>query len=534
METPNTFGSDSAESTLENIDTNTPLGGSVQASEPSEQRTVADFYRGIAEQVADDTADQIVEHSQKLHDLDTKQQEIDEQQQDVGFFDIKTKIGLNKEQREVSTQQRDATQKLQDLKSPAEELLDVSTTSDVEVARTLDPRRLEELARANEPLYGQEASVRVADLTPEQVAERRQKVEEQREARMQGEGYTMPLPEDNRTEEQKQEDFKNEFESALEKSKEIAIEILVTRLTSYCEQTNEAHQNALSEGFIPWNMNPEAWKLFSELAYDEVDGVMHSDAEKGFWGLKGEVDEIERSTQPLSSSEQNNADYIKSRMEKLEVLEGRILTLISNWQMANEIAEAAGVETITPEDFLENIKRIEARWPKEDRRLEYFLKQSSRYRNATEEIDNRVIESMYPGGGNKVSIARLGTYPEGIVQEISDICGKSPLKLSRENIPTIIAYFNVAVEQGIEPANYRSLTAGIEMALRHTLINSSVEGSEINNIDDLVKQIRGEDIYSRLTPQERYRLMGAILKPYYHSHIFTARKFKLFDELRQY
>jgi hypothetical protein len=518
-------------------DTNTPSG---EIPEGSNQRTVSDFYKGIAEQAREipETSSSIMQESANKASIEEQkgqvQENIQQTQQGIkgtGIFDFSQRRELKQEQKQASQElselQRDhveSAQTLQELRSPADEL-NSNIASDQEVARTLNPVRLEELAKANEPIQGQEASVRVADLTREQIAQRKQQVLEQREARQRGEGYTMPLPEDNRTEEQKEEDF----EAQAEEYRELALNKLVQRLGSTIQSRNESLRSQPEDPenpVVPLEVNAEALRIFSELAYDEVTqevDVTSSDIERGYWDLANEASGIE-SKHYLTEEERNTADHIKERAKNVEQIEKKVQMLMISWQMANEVAQAAGIEEISPQDFLYKVQLIEDKWLPEEERYNHYMKRANRYR--------QILDSY--GQGQTVTRTVLGhirhfdaygSYPEGITNDIASFCGKAPDRIDRQDIPTVMAYFAVALDKGIRPVDYTNLAAGIQLALQHTLRNIPQEGSDTNGIIELVEKIRPTKTYGR---NRSVANIGDITRPY-SVHMFNARAFDIQD-----
>jgi hypothetical protein len=463
-------------------------------------RTAAQFYREIANQVTEETPQKIrdvsaqkEEQMQEKAKIGEERLAVNKEQGHTSPLKIRQNLELRKEGKALEKVDEAQRQKimqtnaqLQNLRSPAEEL-NANIASDKEVARTIEPRRLEELAEANEPLPGQEAAVRMVDqdLTSEQIAERKAQLVQQREARIRGEYKAMPLPTDSRTESEKQQDLLSQEEEY----KEIGIQRLSSNLLDKIQRANEGinEKNQKSiETIVSWNVDPTVIELFSKRAYElnRERVVTNSDLGEGYLGVRNEIKQLE-DQYPRTPDIQNQIDYLKETAEEIRQLEKEALRPLIIFQMGNEIAQAIGEEPLDPNQFIQDMERISASWREKGSDIAgHYLKQCGKYRRVDQSYRERVLKEV---GG--VSNLGAGTYPEGIVQDIADISRTSVLNLSTKNLPTIMAYFSIGLERGTDPVDYDNFTYGIEMALQHALKNS-FEDPSMNNFPSLMDKIR--------------------------------------------
>jgi hypothetical protein len=483
-------------------------------------RTAAQFYRGIANQVTEDIPQEIrdvsaqkEEQMQEKAKIAEKRLAVNKEQGHTSPFKIRQNLELRKEGKALEkvdeAQRQEIMQtnaQLQNLRSPAEEL-NANIASDKEVARTIEPRRLEELAKANEPLPGQEAAVRMIDQTPEQ-----------RQQRL-GKEYGS-LPEDQRTEEQKDMDILKRQEEY----KRVGVQKLTARLTQEFQSKNQSIESAdnRNETYALWNTDPEAIQLFVERAYEEMESeevLLNGDVERGYWSLRSEAKELEK---PYGNTrdEKNQIDYLRSRAEKVEKLQKEAMIPMITWQLQNELAQAMGAEPVTAGEFLAKVDRISENWKDEDKRFGHYMNKARKYRDS---LPRETRTNLFGGiSGNPEVFSPQGSYFEGILQDIADISGKRADKLSIEDVPTILAYYNVALEEGTHPVDYDNLTMGIEIALQHVIKNPTTENITVNSMPELVRQIRNRnEIKGGYRPDFR-----DITRAYEHM-IFDARAFDI-------
>jgi hypothetical protein len=500
-------------------DTNTP----VSSSETQPTGTVSDFYNNIREQVTEETPQQIVDTSKHIDQISNEigqisqqRNEMEQQKANTGTLQFRQKRDLN-QRIEESNQQivnkreelSSESQTLSNLTSPAQEL-NAEIASPEEVARTLDPQRLEKLAKANEPLQGQDAPVRFIDQTPEQ-----------RQQRL-GKEYGS-LPEDQRSAEQKDLNILEQQEEY----KRIGVQKLVTRLTEEFQNKNQSIKelNNSNETYALWNTEPDTIQMFAERAYERTQSeevLFNNDIERGQWSLKQEAKQIEKNYN--TPDEENQIDYLKSRAKILERLNREAMIPMITWQLQNEIAQAIEGEPVNAEEFVAKVKIISENWKNKDERASNYLKKSNKYRNSlSRDVRIGIFEELC---GDLQFASPSGTYFEGILQDIADISGKRADKLSEEDIPTILAYYNVALEEGILPVDYDNLIMGIESALQHVIKNPARENFSVKSVPELVRQIRKRDEIKGRNNGD----FKDITKPYQHM-VYQARAFDIHTNL---
>jgi hypothetical protein len=484
-------------------------------------RTVSQFYRDIGDQVTPETPNQIMEASgqaekqvQEISQMGNQRRAINQEVANAGMFEFGKKKELKQqdnalEQKQLSQRQEfyKTQAQLQELRSPAQEL-NANIASDQEVARTLNPNRLEELANANE---GNEIR-RVVDLTPEEVAARKQAVEEQRAARLSGDTKPISLPEDQRNPEQKGVDILEQQEEY----KKVGVEKLAHRLLQDIQGENQSvkgyRETYRNETIASWNEDFEGIKSFAERAYSSVDSgdlITNGDIERGYWALMNEAKELDGKFSK-TTSEKNQVDYLKHRAEKVEKLQREALVPMAMWHLNNELSQAMGIEPASAEEFLNEVDRISDVWPEESQRYNHYLTKARRYRDKLPW--DRRASILREITMNPEAHSPHGTYFEGILEDISDLSRKSAEKLSPEDLTTVIAYYTVALEKGIDPVDYENLSYGIEFALQHILKNPSSENLSVNNVPDFIRKIRHrEEIKGQWRPDFR-----DITGPYQH------------------
>jgi hypothetical protein len=311
---------------------------------------------------------------------------------------------------------------------------------------------------------------------------------EQRQQRL-GKEYGS-LPEVQRTDAQKEADILEQREEY----KRIGIEKLTSRLIQEMQEKNQSIGDSnRRETTALWDINPEAIRLFSERAYRGLEGeeaIFNNDIEKGYWGIRNEIKEIDGKI-GKTTDEENQIDYLKHRAEKIEELQKEALVPMITWQLHNELAQAMGMESLNAEDFVNEVDRISGSWPEEENRHSYYIKKAGRYRESLPRDTRTAILreiSINPEG-----FSPWGTYFEGILQDIADFSRKRADNLSLEDLGTVMAYYTVALEEGIYPVDYENLISGIEFGLQHILKNSSNEDLSVNNLPDFIRTIRYAD-----------------------------------------
>lgn len=489
----------------------------VIANAGPQQRTVADFYRGVASNVTPDTSKDILQKDEEIQALQQKlQDEKDamkrtlQAQENTGRFDIRAKIDLSNQAKNLETninedyrQKGVVNKELRNLTSVASEL-NGNIASPETVVRTINPVRLETLAQANEPLPGQEAQVRVADLTPEQVAQRRQQIEQQRAERLAGLNTQMPLPENNMTESQKDEIIAEGMNEYKDKSAEFLASTLTNRMQS--ENTSIARANSEQ---VPFEVDGEAVKTFVKVAYEgEDDTLTVEDASLGFWGLNQQARDLESKYvgNILPQEAKNEIDFLKNKAAKAEKLESKAMFMNTMWQVTNEINVASGEEKISAEDFARSFQTLSENWSDENSRGSRILEKTQRFRNTS---------------GPSSSYAPATNYFEGITQDILERCGHtSTHQMEKKDIPTAMAYYAVALEKGTKPVDIGNVVTGIEIAMQHMLKNSYKEGDTINGINTLLAKMRPT------SPDNNALRMGNIMRPY-RAQFSSSRAFDI-------
>ncbi|MHC1716716.1 MAG: hypothetical protein AB9915_02430 [Candidatus Dojkabacteria bacterium] len=510
-------------STVAEVPSAMPSGTSTEAtpSPLTETQTVSDFYRGIASNVTPDTQDRILKESSEIQALEKRLESMKtarnvnvRNQEKVGFLNFQAKGELRGEAKRLEEninsdlrQKNEAIGEMKNLTSVASEL-NSNIASPETIARTINPVRLETLAKANEPLPGQEAQVRMVDSTPEQIAQRRLHVEQQRSTRLSGESTVIQLPEDHISETQKQIDIENHAKEYARQS----VEKLATRLLSQIQMFNERTRKD-GTPYEQYKLSAEAIVEFSNMAYAESSAeraFLIEDMEKGFSGLMDEARSIEgkyNAYQPIPLEERNQADYLKERAKQVEVVERKAMVLMSMWQMASEVSVASGSDEIQPKEFAHKVKIIEDNWVLQEGRYGYYMGKSSSYRA----INGGAFEGM------------SSNYVEGIAQDIVEKSGKRSVKeLDSRDISTAFAYLTVGLYKGSQPVDLNGLVVGTELPIRYILHNTSKTESKGRNFDSFIRKLRpGLEV-----PFERKAGLADILKTY-GAQFNNARAFEI-------
>lgn len=355
--------------------------------------------------------------------------------------------------------------------------------------RATDPTRLREIAIANQLNESQGPSIRVSDMTAEQIQERKEFLEQQKALRESGIETKMPLPE-RESLEQKEARYDQD-----------AVEAFSSSITSILEQMNDGYEK---DSFIAPEYRRKITseegdiKAFTKAVYDErkeLGAFGIRDLGVGSLRLQLELDEYHNSSwyreqedwyqnqynyfygTPNATFDEKNAflherkvfsiaknerqDYVN----RISDAESDTLYKIAMWNMTNEICRDLGIEEVTSEQFVQMIKQISL---KERHQTPQLLAGASYLRGRD---DAKGLEGQrYP---NSWGYGRAGYMPiAGFIQNTSENLGKNPFTLKKEDIPYIIAsYTNKATKDLIPVAWDSTNKLGLEHAIEHAFIN---------------------------------------------------------------
>jgi hypothetical protein len=447
----------------------------------TEGSSVSDFYSKISEQVNPQDVSQLQESSlelnqaeQNLKEIDTRITQTEEELQNTGPFQFQKKRMLNEQkieqgkaysenanQRNVS--QAEVQSSRQNLTHAAENIgiqnENIPQVSNETIVRSLNPQRLEELAIANEA----NTTKRVADLTPQEVNQRREAVKEQKRQRI------------------------KEYER-------VVAEKITTRLSQELQEYNQSITERYrgTEKKALWKTDINNIQPFVERACNKKlpeDPISIDEAEKGYWELRDKVRQFEYKHNK-TREEINEMDYLTTRSKKVGELQKEILVPMVIWQMGDEFSQNIGTKGLSADKFLYQINRISENWERNDSTKPSFYSEKCRKYRQSLPIERRIdILSQFPR-----SYLNQETYYEGILQDITDISGKrTAAELSLEDIPTIFAYFDVALEKGIDQINYQNLSLGISAALQHVIKNPENINIPAKDMEELVLKMRNRD-----------------------------------------
>lgn len=359
--------------------------------------------------------------------------------------------------------------------------------SDETVIRAMNPNRLQTLVEANTPLPGQEASVRVVDLTQKQREQRisdAKFAKETREIWYSAENEPSRLPEDKRTQDEKDRDS----DETLEKAESIAVDALTANLLKEMNENN----SHIREGQKKWELStPELVRTFAEYAYHTETsqfGVPTEMLREGYVSIERRIYELRKSEPSRESlAEIENLQYFS---ERVKVIENRARFSMAMWQMSNEINFATNGEQLTPMDFLLN------------------------FTDAKNKISDKETYSFRTGKDFKAIIESYSQFSQGLTEEvgtsffidefydlpmrISEFAGHTdPADLNRQDVPKILAYLAALTEVDEKALNDKGFV-GVDIALKVALRE--------------VKQIRPDHI-SFSTILEKVRPNHNIEKP---------------------
>lgn len=458
-------------------------------TEQNEGRTVLEYYRGIADAnstTAKDLQGLLNEKAalgEQLKDTSAKVEDLSHQMANTPFYNVPEKIGTGRELRAAEAVFANLTQKLQQdipdqiakTRAPATEYTG-TIASDETVVRATNPARLQTLIDANTPLPKQEASVRIADLTPEQIQERKR-------ALLSRSGALDPdrLPDDRRTQEEKEIDS---AEAQLE-SEMRAVKALTKNLLIGMEKEN----HSIDKGMEKWEIsNPEAVRDFAEYALyigTKESGVPTDLLEEGSISIRTRIQELNRMQPSMEVlGEIENLQYFAERVEKIE---NHARFSMAMWQMSNEITSAVSGTEVDSNTFSLYLASALLHISNEGRDSQ----RDGRDFRAVMEYMSR----LNPGSGLAEELGLYYTnFPElyDISMRMTEFAGHdSPADLNRGDVPKILAYLCALVEndeKAFEKKGFFGVDAALAVAIREPNINSP--DHKRKTMDTLIKDIR--------------------------------------------
>ncbi len=356
--------------------------------------------------------------------------------------------------------------------------------------RATDPTRLREIAMANKLNESQGPSVRVTDMTAEQIQERKEFLEQQKALRESGIETKMPLPE-RESLEQKEARYDQD-----------AVEAFSSSITSILEQMNDGYEK---DSFIAPEYRRKITsgegdtKAFTKIVYNErkergAFGIR--DLRVGSLRLQKEFDQhnnapwyrdqeewYRNQSKYLTRSpyatfeektaffEEQNAFYKawqerRNYIDRISDAEEDTIYKIAMWNMTNEICRDLGIEEVTSEQFVNMMKNLSDREKLPGQNPQWA---SQRYMSAR---DNSFDEeaSRYPDSRQYSEYAYQGAA--AFIQTTSENIGKSPLTLKKEDIPYIIASYTNQASKDIRSVSYDNINKlGLKHTIEHSFIN---------------------------------------------------------------
>ncbi len=465
-------------------------------SEAIKPRTVSEFYREIATDIKDNNVHEgiineqtnISNTEQALQEISRKERVVSNEKDNTKPFDFGRKREL-KEENEALARERSTLigsldssfDNIKDLRSTGETY--TGKTSNEDFIRATNPTRLEEIAKANEPLPGHEAPVRFIDLTPEMREERRAQVEKQKTLRELGYDTTMPIPE-----------VKKEIVDPVVEQKEYSEKAVEVLTETIINRMNADNGNKLKTE-VPWEMDRDSIKSISKSVYEKSEGLYISDLQEGFTSISRKKYALENKS-PLSDDEVIELGWLSSRAEKIKAVEEEILSKMSILQIGNEVAELAGVQNINTDRFISTVARMEQKIARE-KKSGFSLVNSGQGIRYAEEIEyckkSRNIKDRRIGDANENSNFFSDKLFGTVVYDVRDFLGYNSIsQITTENLPEIMGYFAARLEQGSGSTgiNEENMGFAIEHVLNHAFTNSSPEGTYTRFSTELRKKYR--------------------------------------------
>lgn len=363
--------------------------------------------------------------------------------------------------------------------------------------RATDPTRLREIAQANQLNDSRGPSVRVSDMTAEQIQERKEFLEQQKALRESGIETKMPLPE-KETLEQKEARYDQE-----------AVEAFSSSITNILENLNDGYEE---DSFIAPEYRRKITseksdiEVFSKMVYDErkkggAFGIR--DLGVGSFRLQKELDEHHNApwyrqqenwyrarsnymtNTPYATFEEKTAFFDEEKafykgkqerqgyVDRISNAETDAVFKIAMWNMTNEIYRDLGIEEVTSEQFVNMMKSLNAKEQLPGQNPQWA---SQRYFSAR---DNSYGEeaSKYPNSRQFSKYDYNGAA--AFIQTTSENIGKSPSTLEIKDIPYIIASYTNKMTENIHLISYDNIyKLGLTDSIKHALINDPITDSE--------------------------------------------------------
>ena len=444
----------------------------VDASPSPQSRTTSEFYEEVAQKTASfsDTQNALAEVQQRSDEVRAEIGEKELDKTNGSFIDrIKTSAEIAKLQREAGSLTGEKSSLIKDkmaTENLARELYtgmpgeNADRQSEREsLARSIAPARLEELRKANEPLPGQEPSIRLVDMSPEELQQRRESVEATRADRL-----SRPVIKGVREAQMRRD--KLERASVAEQSRyESEVRIAEAVASRVAERT---------EG-----LNVDALKIFSlDTINNPIEGAHPSDLESGvkelndaYWKLNSE---LLNGTKPRTTENSDTLNWHKERIEAVTNFESEVIWKSMMFEVGNELLRKTGEKEISPEEFAKELIIIRERQEYEksiggfrnnqNRVLDTYnyYRGEGRYNPGAEKFVRSVSEFT---AESQVAIGLFGRIPE----YIRDIARYNSVdQLSSKDIPSIIALCTLQIMQepyskfGTTPENF---IKGIALAI---------------------------------------------------------------------
>lgn len=402
----------------------------------------------------------------------------------------KTYTGLIQESQQIP-------RKIEETRAPA-----VGYTGDIAsnetVIRATNPARLQELIDANKPLPGQEAPVRIADLTPQQVEKRRSDAafaKETRDIWYSAENDSSRLPEDKRTQEEKDRDS----DEAQEQAESVAVEVLTSNLLKEMNENNAK----IPEGQKKWEIsNPEVVRTFAEYAYHmgtSEFGVPTEMLREGYVSIERRIFELKRST-PSGEilGEIENLQYFSKRVKAIE---DSARFSMAMWQISNEINSAVNGSQLPPEDFLLNLTSAKV-----------AISQGESFTRNTGSNFKAIMENysrFSPGLASEVGLQYFTSEYYHVPMRISEFTGhRNPADLNREDVPKILAYLGAMVESNEKTVKNRGFI-GVDIALKVALREIDMIRTDHISFNTVLERTR-----PNLRVEEAHKNLGMITREY--------------------
>ena len=333
------------------------------------------------------------------------------------------------------------------------------TGSTNDLLRATDPTRLREIARANQLNESQGPSVRVSDMTAEQIQERKEFLEQQKALRESGIETKMPLPE-RETYEQKEARYDKD-----------AVEAFSSSITRLLNQRNEGINSYIAPEYRRKITSEEVdTTIFAEMVYNEEK------EKRGLFSIR----DLGVGSNTLRSESNSPWNERNAYIDRIAEAEEKVLYSIAMWNMTNEVCHDLGIEKVTSEQFANMMKSLESREQLLRLQGEWFPA-GRRYLDNRDWVKNDEGYPPRPWNGVSIGVADF-------VQTISENIGKSPLTLKKEDIPHVIAYYtNQEGDWGI--GKWLANRIGLEYTLEHVFINDPTINKEKRKDFDIGKYL---------------------------------------------